>query len=147
MVGAARQVHCDAVGERRPGGGDGAAHRAPRPLHQGRRPGEADAAQLTVAQRARLDPLDVAGLVHPEELHIGRRRRHPQLLRADESRGRHRLAQSPVLAHREAVIRRQRQGEGVAVERSHLAGLRTPRDPTGRRRAAGRAGHPAPRCE
>jgi hypothetical protein len=119
MVRAPRQVGSDTFTpeQRDAGRADRGPHRSARAFDHGRRPREADLALLGGAGRALHHGGDPAGVVRQRQFTVaGRQGRH----HAD---GRHvllhRVAQQPVLAHREGVAGRQRQHEGVGVEGLH----------------------------
>jgi hypothetical protein len=115
VMRAARQVDGDAFCGSGSASGECGADGAPRSLDHLDRPGEAYGALLGGRKLARDDPPDVFLAMRQQQILVGCCRRFTQ-----RSPGKILLdpfVQPGVLGHREAVARRERQDESIAVER------------------------------
>jgi hypothetical protein len=116
-MGSAGQIDARAAGE---GGNrcfDRCADGAPRALHHFQRPGEADASYCRRLECPGDNVMEIAGIVHAQQLRIARRARNAQ--RHAVQLVRDACAQPRILRHREPMSLRQRQHEVVGVIHSH----------------------------
>ena len=116
VVGAARQVGGHAAFQRRPCRSDGGSDRTTRPLHHRLAPREADLALQRCAERAFGHRAHVSRRVRERQFTLRSRQGRTQLHARQFNQP---LAQQPVLRHREAMARRQRQNELIGVEGLH----------------------------
>lgn len=109
----------EAVPERGATSGQRGAHGAAGALLQPGRPGKSQKPNLALGKVAVLDLFDVGGIVHAEQIFVGRGLGDQQVFRGDQPGGLDTLAEHPVLLQRKAVGRGQGKGEDVGVEDFH----------------------------
>src|SRR6185295_12714371 len=116
VVGAAAEVHADAVRERVARGMDRALRRAPAALDELRRPRQPERALLAAAEAAVAHAVEVGGVVDRREQLPRRSVRAAHLAEALALDG---LAQQPVLRQREAMAPRQRKAVAIVRPEPH----------------------------
>ena len=119
VVRAAGEVAAEAVAQRLAGGGHGAEDAGARAGDQPFAPGKAQPPQRRAVEGAREDGVEIVGRVGEEQRGAIHQPRLLQLVRGQHPFLEQPLAQQLVLGHGEAVPRRQRDLEVVAVERAH----------------------------
>ncbi len=108
-------LHCDDLSS----SGDRCADRSARTLDHFWRPRKADAPLRMRVERSPHDRIHIRALVDEQQVVQRRGSRNAQPGCVEHSVCEQTLAQQPVLRHRKTMMVRQRQHEGVGVERFH----------------------------
>lgn len=123
VVGAAGKITGDGITERCLGGLERSAHGGAASLVEARATGEADALERLELDRAVAHGLDVVARVGEAEELLARQWTGLQFVDVDDLLMNEKVAQHPVLCHREAVSFRQGKRVVVGVENIHGASI------------------------
>jgi hypothetical protein len=119
MVRAAGEIRRPPPRQRLARRGQGRAARSPRSLHHALRPGKSDRADLRLAERAGNHSPQVLWTMCARDLRVARGFGHAEVVIHKLTRSEQARAQPLILPHREAMLRRQRKDENVAIKQCH----------------------------